>query len=285
MLIKAKNIIKARTRGAAEAIASTLIKVFRLDSRKIFFESNGVLKHRGHESGEKWFIDRFLPRILSDVKEPVFLDIGANIGEYSIALARAFPTCRCYAFEPNPITFKQLSLNISAKPNILPLNYGAGSEKEHIKLFVYKTDPSTSHASLYRDVFKECHIQNEANIEEISCVVEKVDDLIESCIIPESAIHFIKIDTEGHELQGLKGALCAIRTRGVRAVQFEFNEMNVISRVFLKDFYDLLGDEWSYFRLDTQNLISLGTRYDSANEIFKFQNIIAIRKSSLPSSL
>jgi FkbM family methyltransferase len=285
MLNKATNIIKARIRGVSEEIASTLIKFLRLDSRKIFFESNGVLKYRAHESGEKWFINCLLQHILSGIEEPIILDVGANIGQYSIALASALPTCRCYALEPNPITFEQLVLNTNIYPNILPLNYGAGSQREHIKLFIYKTDSSTSHASLYRDVFKECHMQNEDGIEEVSCIVDKIDDLIESCIIPEATIHFIKIDTEGHELQGLKGALCAIRMRGVRAVQFEFNEMNVISRVFLKDFYDLLGDDWDFFRLDTQKLISLGSRYDSANEIFKFQNIIAIQKSFLPLNL
>lgn len=285
MLNKPKNIIRARIRGAAESVVYLLINSFRLDSRKIFYESNGVLKYRTYESGEKWFIESVLPGILSDIEEPVVLDIGANIGEYSIALASALPACRCYAFEPNPITFERLTLNTNAKSNILPLNYGAGSKKEHIKLFVYRADSSTSHASLYRDVFKECHMQDEADIEEISCIVEKVDDLIESCIIPETVIHFIKIDTEGHELEGLKGALYAIRTRGVRAVQFEFNEMNVISRVFLKDFYDLLGDEWDFFRLDTRKLISLGSRYDSANEIFKFQNLVAIRRSFLPLSI
>ena len=282
MLNKAKNVIGSPIRITLEAILSTLITIFRLDSRRIFFKCNGILKYRDHESGEKWFIHRVLPRILSDIEEPVILDIGANIGDYSIALASAFPTCRCYAFEPNPITFKQLSLNINGATNILPLNYGAGSQKEHIKLFVYKTDFSTCHASIYRDVFKQCHMQDEANIEEISCIVEKIDDLLDSSIVPEAVINFIKIDTEGHELQGLKGAICTIKTRGVRAVQFEFNEMNVISRVFLKDFYDLLGDEWSFFRLDTQKLISLGSQYDTANEIFKFQNIIAIRKTFLP---
>lgn len=285
MLNKTKNLIKARIRITTEAFVSVLIKVFRLDSRQIFFKSNGVLKYRDHESGEKWFIDHVLPRILFDIDKPVILDIGANIGQYSIAIVSALPTCRCYAFEPNPITFEQLLLNTSTKPSIFPLNYGAGSEKAHIKLFVYKTNSSTSHASLYKDVFKECHMQDESNIEEIPCVAEKIDDLIESRIIPEAAIHFIKIDTEGYELQGLKGALCTIRIRGVRAVQFEFNEMNVISRVFLKDFYDLLGDEWDFFRLDTRRLIYLGRRYDSANEIFKFQNIVAIRKSFLPLSI
>jgi FkbM family methyltransferase len=285
MLTKVKSIIKTRISGAAEAIVYVLVKGFRLDTRKIFFEINGILKYRDHESGEKWLINRVLPQILSDIDEPIILDIGANIGDYSIALASALPSCRCYALEPNPITFKRLSLNTSNKANILPLNYAAGSEKQHIKLFVYKTDSSTSHASLYKEVFKECHMQNDSNIEAVSCTVEKVDDLIGSGIIPEPVIHFIKIDTEGHEYEGLKGALYAIRDRGVRAIQFEFNEMNVFSRVFLKDFYDLLGDEWCFFRLDSHKLIPLGSHYDTANEIFKFQNIIAIRESFLPVGL
>jgi FkbM family methyltransferase len=285
MLNKLSSIIRARISGASEAIVHFLIKGFGLDSRTIFFQNNGVLKYRDHESGEKWFINRVLPRILSDVNEPVILDVGANIGEYSNALASALPSCRCYAFEPNPITFERLSLNTSYMANIVPLNYGAGSEKQHINLFVYKADSSTSHASLYKDVFKECHMQNDANIEALSCSVERIDDLIESGIVPEAVIHFIKIDTEGHELEGLRGALHTIKARGVRAVQFEFNEMNVISRVFLKDFYDLLGEEWIFFRLDTCRLISLGSRYDSVNEIFKFQNIVAIRKLFLPLSM
>lgn len=114
MLNKPKNIIRARIRGAAESVVYLLINSFRLDSRKIFYESNGVLKYRTHESGEKWFIESVLPGILSDIEEPVVLDIGANIGEYSIALASALPACRCYAFEPNPITFERLTLNTNA---------------------------------------------------------------------------------------------------------------------------------------------------------------------------
>jgi FkbM family methyltransferase len=285
MLNKVKRILGARICAAAEAIVFTFINILKLDSRKIFFQTNGVLKYRDHESGENWFISRVLPRILSGIEEPVILDIGANIGEYSIAIASAFPACRCYALEPNPITFERLTLNTKTKLNVFPLNYGAGSQKQHVTLFVYKSDSSTSHASLYMDVFTQCHMQNELDIEQISCAIEKIDSLIESHIIPDDVIHFIKIDTEGHELQGLIGAFDAIRMRGVRAVQFEFNEMNVVSRVFLKDFYDLLGNEWAFFRLDTKRLISLGSRYDSANEIFKFQNIVAIRKPFLPLGL
>ncbi|EDY38014.1 FkbM family methyltransferase [Cyanobium sp. PCC 7001] len=255
--------------------------MFRLDARKLYYESSGILKHVGYASGEKWLVEQFLPRLLSDIDEPVLLDIGANVGEYSIALAKSLPSCRCYAFEPNPITFKELAANTGSISNIRLFNCGASSKGQRRRIFVYKSDSSTGHASLYRDVFKEFHLQDDGNIGSLACSMERIDELVESRIIAEAEIHFIKIDTEGHELESLKGMLGVIRGGGVRALQFEFNEMNVISRVFLKDFYDILGDEWSFFRLDTKKLISLGHRYDPANEIFKFQNIVAIRKCFL----
>jgi hypothetical protein len=51
--------------------------------------------------------------------------------------------------------------------------------------------------------------------------------------------------------------------------------MNVISRVFMKDFFDLLF-EYSIFRLDSQKLIPM-FGYSSDYEIFKFQNLLAIK--------
>lgn len=279
MLKRVKKSVISRVRNTAEVVALILIKILGLDSRNIFYKSNGILKFKDHESGEKWFIGHVLPLLLSDVEEPVILDIGANIGKYSIALTKTLPKCRCYSFEPNPITFKQLVANTNLISNVKPVNYGVGNESKRINLFVYKADTSTSHASIYKDVLKECHSQDEDNIEPITCEIKRIDDLVIANIVPEAAIHFIKIDTEGNELEGLKGSLEAITRRGVRAVQFEFNEMNIISRVFLKDFYDLLGDEWLFFRLDTRKLIPLGRQYDSANEVFKFQNIIVIRDS------
>lgn len=43
----------------------------------------------------------------------VFLDIGANIGEFSIAIAQNFVNSHIYAFEPDPVAFECLKYNIS----------------------------------------------------------------------------------------------------------------------------------------------------------------------------
>lgn len=84
----------------------------------------------------------------------------------------------------------------------------------------------------------------------------------------------MKVDTEGNEYHVLEGATQLLHNNKVDVIQFEFNEMNVISRVFLKDFYDLLPKHTMY-RLDTQRLIPLGD-YSPLNEVFRIQNIIAI---------
>lgn len=50
--------------------------------------------------------------------------------------------------------------------------------------------------------------------------------------------------------------------------------MNVASRVFLKDFFGLLPD-YNFYRLLPHGMIRLS--YNAYHEIFKFQNIVAIR--------
>mgnify|MGYP002388097297 CR=1 FL=1 len=41
-----------------------------------------------------------------------FIDVGANVGLYSLLAAGNKNCCRCYAFEPNPAVFESLSQNV-----------------------------------------------------------------------------------------------------------------------------------------------------------------------------
>jgi hypothetical protein len=89
-------------------------------------------------------------------------------------------------------------------------------------------------------------------------------------------INFLKIDTEGNELKVIKGGLEMILNK-VDVIQMEFNEMNIVSRVFLKDFYELLSGKFNFYRLTKNAIIALGD-YSSINEIFRYQDLLLVRK-------
>jgi Methyltransferase FkbM domain len=90
-------------------------------------------------------------------------------------------------------------------------------------------------------------------------------------------VNLLKVDAEGHELKILHGVINNIRNNKIDVIHFEFNEMNIISKTFMKDFYDLLTN-YSFYRLLPYGLLSLGDYKPAKYEIFLFQNIVAIRK-------
>ena len=56
--------------------------------------------------GEREFLRMPLREILDGIDYPVFLDIGANRGDYTAWILEAFPEARVHGFEPNPETFQ-----------------------------------------------------------------------------------------------------------------------------------------------------------------------------------
>ena len=89
----------------------------------------------------------------------------------------------------------------------------------------------------FRGVLKDLH--RAKTIKETNVPLITLDAYC--CAASIRGIDFLKIDTEGNELKVLKGSQAMIQKNAIRAIQFEFNEMNVVSRVFLKDFYDILA--------------------------------------------
>jgi hypothetical protein len=59
-------------------------------------------------------------------------------------------------------------------------------------------------------------------------------------------IDFLKIDTEGNELKVLQGAKSMLQSNSIHSIQLEINEMNVVVRVFLKDFCEI-SERISFF--------------------------------------
>ncbi len=245
----------------------SLSEVFGIDLLTAAHHERGIGKFATPMlSGEQFLIERVLPRLLR--QEPVMLDVGANRGDYTKALKSAFPNAEIFAFEPDPVSFADLTQRFGSGVSLH--NMAIGDAKGSVKLFVpQNSSPQSAHASIYRDVPLKLHHYNV--VTEVITELGTLDDFLNERGIAK--VDFLKIDVEGHELAVLRGLQQYLVERRVDVIQFEFNEMNLISRVYLRDFIDLLT-EHAIFRIDTTKLLPL--HYSPREEIFQFQNFVAI---------
>ncbi|MDP9316966.1 MAG: FkbM family methyltransferase [Chloroflexota bacterium] len=229
----------------------------------------GVLNYQNDRiSGEAWFIDH----IVGQKPNLLVLDVGANEGGYANRIRQRSPSAVIHAFEPHPRTYKQLA-EAAAHHGYTSHNVGLGEEHGEMELFDYAGEGDGSqHASLYKDVIEQIH-QGTATATQVHIVT--VDAFLDQRNIQH--VDLLKIDTEGHELKVLVGAKRAIAEGRIDCLHIEFNEMNVVSRVFFKDLYDLLPG-YAFFRMLPDGLAPLGAYRPLTYEIFAFQNIVARRR-------
>ncbi len=242
-----------------------------IDLLFLAYNKMGILNFKDlKRSGEEFLLNEILPKSMGSDK-PVLFDVGAHVGEYSTLLREAFPSAKIFSFEPSEAPFQALKKISSAKK--LDIHQVAlSSESGDAEIYYDKSDPGNQLASLHRGVISDLHRAPSTSAAKVRTT--SIDDFCAQKNI--GYIDFLKIDTEGHELEVLRGAHGMIENKKIGMIQFEFNEMNVISRVFLKDFYDVLSN-FDLYRLNEGGLIDIRT-YDGRNEIFKFQNIVAMPK-------
>ena len=227
---------------------------------------------KSSEKSEAFVIQKYLKEYFIEQagEDLTFFDIGANVGNYSQDLHKQFSDARIFSFEPNPASFEKISGRFLSIPNIKVIHAGLGSTTSVLSLYSYRTDKASEHASIYKNVMEDLH-QNK------DLVAFDVDIITLDGYCTENKIgriDFLKIDTEGFELEVLKGASQLIMENKINIIQFEFNEMNIYSRVFLKDFYSVLKN-YTFYRLMEDELKPMGL-YHAKNEIFLYQNILAV---------
>ena len=220
-------------------------------------------------TGEKKFMEVFYKIHIKKNKVVVF-DVGANKGDY-IKLVWDYwknKPIQVFAFEPENKPFNYLKDNYS-RPNIHI--YNLACSKENSERTFYSDGDTGAFSSLYSSVFegKRDILYKRTKIKTI-----KLDDIVRRQKLKK--IDLLKIDTEGSEYEVLEGSKKAINNRIIGIIQFEFNSMNMSSKVFFKDFMSLLRN-YSFYRLLPDGIL----KFDSYNplfwEIFSFQNFIAVR--------
>lgn len=126
----------------------------------------------------------------------VILDIGANIGVFSIKAAKAVgKSGRVIAIEPEPKNVKIFNENLKNFKNIIiiPKAVGNSSGKVNFLIGIH----SGSHKI-------NSHLRKKSTEKIITVPIEKIDNLVRELNLEK--VNFLKIDVEGWELEVLKGA-------------------------------------------------------------------------------
>ncbi len=134
-----------------------------------------------------------------------FVDIGANIGSYTI-LASAHLGAKTMAFEPLPSTFEYLKNNISVnqiQDKVEAFNLALGSQKGELDF------TSTAGAAN--------HVARAGDKNVVKVKVETLDDIMSGKTPPL----LIKIDVEGFETEVIAGAMETINNPSVKAIIIE----------------------------------------------------------------
>jgi len=166
--------------------------ITKKEKHKIFLDSDDSLHLSVHKDWEV-FVSKIMYKYVK--KGDIVLDLGANIGYYSLLLAKLVgDNGKVYSFEPDPDNFKLLKKNIKANDyhNIVAIQKAVSDRTGKIRLFLEK-DNSTMH-KIYRARGENC---TTIEIESVS-----LDDFFKD---KNKKINFIKMDIEGAEGGAIKG--------------------------------------------------------------------------------
>lgn len=214
--------------------------------------------------------DRMLmSKLLKKTGKQVVLDVGANVGNYAEEVLNHNSEIELYAFEPHPKTFLTLQEK-AQKLGFKTINKGCADTIGKLKFYDYANNDGSEHATLLEGVFTDLY-NNETTVHEVD--VTTLDAFISEHKIEH--VDLLKIDTEGFEYSVMSGCIESIKNNKISTIHFEFNSMNIISKVFMKDFIKILP-QYSFYRVLPDGLLKIEKEKVLLTEIFGFQNIVAI---------
>jgi FkbM family methyltransferase len=137
-------------------------------------------------------------------------DVGANYGQTALHYTKAFKDAKIFSFEPVKNSFDILIKNTKGYKNIFCYNFAFGDKKKEVEIFLHEERFSACNSLKFdnRD-------GNNSAPKEIVRVMTLNDFVKENKI---EYIDLLKIDTEGYELEVLKGGENILTQGSVSAI-------------------------------------------------------------------
>ena len=207
------------------------------DLNYALFKHNDIVSNNVRAGGYETELQQLSKELLVGHTDGIVLDIGANLGSYTVPVAKAHPHLKVLSFEPQRIIYLQLCANLflNRLDNVLPYQYALSDAEwqENLETPDYATEHNIGAFSVDPAVReKDYEVQTHGAVEPISAT------LLDKFMLND--IRLIKIDVEGHELEVLRGAHHTLIENNYPPIIFEswtwkFQEKRIELFNYLKD--------------------------------------------------
>ncbi len=184
----------------------------------LVFKGRDLISNAVRQQGYEVEVFALSHKILEKHQDGVVLDIGANMGTFTIPLAKRNPHLIFHSFEAQRIIYYQLCANtfINGLNNVHCHHRGLSDKRGRLQLVVpdYANETNIGAFSIDEETRKndyECPTQGATE----SIILSPLDDG------EHKNVRLMKIDVEGHELEVLKGAKKTLKENNYPPIIFE----------------------------------------------------------------
>jgi FkbM family methyltransferase len=215
-------------------------------------------------NGEFWVLSTLARFPLS-----CFIDVGANIGDWTSAVKSTFPSATVHSFEIHPQTFATLSETMGRLSGVNVVNSGLSDRSEDLQLYCFGNQSELTSAIAYPH---DEHLRRQT----VAGHAVSGDSYVSQKSIDH--IDFLKIDVEGMEDKVLRGFEETIRRDAIDVIQFEYGRVNILTHFLLRDFYEYLESRgYSVGKIYPRGVDF--RPYSVLDEDFRGPNYLACRKN------
>lgn len=173
------------------------------DLNYALFKHNDIVSNNVRAGGYETELQTASAELLAGCTTGIVLDIGANLGSYTVPVAKAHPHLTFLSFEPQRLIYLQLCTNIflNRLDNVVPYQYALSDAEwqENLVLPDYAQETNIGAFSVDPAVrAKDYEVKTEGRTEAITAT------LLDRFMLND--VRLIKLDVEGHELEVLRGA-------------------------------------------------------------------------------
>ena len=158
-------------------------------------------------------------------KNPIIFDIGSYEGETCDIFKKNFPSSTVHCFEPNKIVLEKMKEKFLCG-SVVTNNFALGSKKERKKFYQYKKLDTSGFYSVNKKnrwlntAAKRAGVKPKDFLEKEYFVnVDTVDHYTKKHNI--KFIDILKIDTQGNDIEVLKGSLNKIKNNEIKVIVLE----------------------------------------------------------------